>query len=232
MNRGVPKNWPAAVCSPRALSSRAIPKSISFVSPFRRRHDVGRLDVAVHDLAAMRVVEGLGHASHQPERLPPVERQLDLGERHAFEALECNVEQAARRIASGVVDGDDAGMGEMRRDAGLAEEALLELVPGVLREGEPQVDRLERDRAVERGVVGFEDDTHAPLAKLSANLVTADPSWSYAIQPIASASVRGGRLLARTFAVRRDVMRRSRCKSSALSSGPGRCQGPAGSPRG
>ena len=70
-----------------------------------------------------------------------------------------------------VVDGDDVGMIEAARGLGLLVEAPL--VFRHLLRIERHADGLDRDLAVEQGVVGTIDDAHRALAELGEELVAA-----------------------------------------------------------
>jgi hypothetical protein len=53
-------------------SSFATPKSMIFGRPKGRTTMFGGFDVPVHDVLAMGVIERLGDAGHDAQRLPPV----------------------------------------------------------------------------------------------------------------------------------------------------------------
>jgi hypothetical protein len=73
------------------------------------------------------------------------------------------------------MDHHDPGMGEAPGDARFREETLLEGGALLRRDGEREMDDLERDRAAQRGIERLVDDPHHAAADLAADLVAADP---------------------------------------------------------
>ena len=167
-------NWPVVVRRSRALSSRAMPKSMTFASPVGQPHDVGRLHVAVDDAPEVRVVEGARHLRDEGERDRPLERAGggQVGERLPAHELEGDEQHAGGRVAADVVDHDDARVLQGGRDPRLGQEALLEDLRRLPLRG--RLDDLEGDGPVEGRVVRLVDDAHGPATDLAQDLVTAD----------------------------------------------------------
>ena len=140
-------------------------------------HDVGGLDVAVDDPTLVGVVQALGHALDQRERLPPGQRRTlpdDGVEGASAEQLKRHEESPRGRVASDVVHDHDRGVGQTRRGARLVEEALLVVRRALLRRFDGRADDLERDVAAEVGIVGPIDNAHRPSPKLGEDAVSAE----------------------------------------------------------
>jgi len=142
-------------------------------APVRVQHDVRRLDVAMHDREALRVVERVGHLRHQL-RGRRVRQALafleDLLQRAALEQLHRDVGDAL--VHADVVDGDDVGVVEAAGRARLAQEALAHLVHDVGRQvGQQRLDgHLALDERVDRPVHG----AHRAAPELTEDPVTAE----------------------------------------------------------
>jgi hypothetical protein len=125
--------------------------------------DVLRLDVAVDELLAVRVVQRTRHLLRDRECLLDPELVLPIqlvAERLAADEGEDVVEEAVR--LAGVDEGEDVGMIEPRRDLDLGEEPL-----GTEHGAELGAKDLEGDVAVELAVAGEVDDRHATGAELA-----------------------------------------------------------------
>ena len=122
MYAGVPSTVPVPVMSVRSTAF-AMPRSASFTEPSLPEQDVGRLDVAVDDAGAVRVVERLGDGAHDLDRAA----RLDLAAReHVGERLPLHVlhdEQDGLVVLLGVEDRDEVRMAEGGAELGLALEA-------------------------------------------------------------------------------------------------------------
>ena len=127
-----------------------------------RKQDVRRLDIAMDEPARVGRVEGGGQLVEQRRR--PRRRQRTLRGQQAAQVGPLHVahrdEQRPLRLA-GLVDGNDVGVLDRRRQPRLAQKAGPEaLVPGEL--GRQQ---LERHLASEPLLVGEEDGAHPPAAE-------------------------------------------------------------------
>jgi hypothetical protein len=92
-------------------------------------HDVRRLDVEVHDLLRMRVVQGFRHCRRDSERLPPVEWPPVVDrfrQRAPTQVLDSDEQGARRGIVAHVVNRDDSGMRQACGDLRFGEEPRLE----------------------------------------------------------------------------------------------------------
>ena len=142
-----------------------------------QHHDVGGLDVAVHDAVGMGVLESLGHPGHRSKRLTPIEGLARCQHRFqglATQELEGHVGRAGLGIDPDVVDHDDPGVGEGCRRAGLLQEPRLERPSVALGHRERQGDGLERHVALEDGVFGLVHHAHRSATQFSLDLVAAD----------------------------------------------------------
>ena len=131
-----------------------------------RRHDVLGLDVAVDDAAGVAVVERLGDLRPDVEDVAEAERAFAQELPQVRAGQDRHDEEERPLVPAEVVDRDDAGVVHLRDDLGLALEALL----GVLREV-PGRDQLDRDLAVQDGVLRAVDDAHPAAAELGEDLV-------------------------------------------------------------
>ncbi len=129
--------------------------------------DVLGLDVAVDDVVAVRVAQGVGHLPADLERLlerelplalEPLPQRLTLDERHDV------VEEAGG--FAGVVEGQDVGVAQARREANLPEKPL-----GAEAGGELGAENLESDRPVVLEVAGEVHHGHAARAEFPLDRV-------------------------------------------------------------
>ncbi len=123
--------------------------------------DVGGLDVAVHQPARVRRVEGVGDPRHHPRRAArrnPAALGDELLEARALHVAHGDVEPAL--VLARAVDRDDVRVLQARRDQRLAHEQLAEArVLGAL-----GGDQLQRDLTAELGIGGAVHHPHAPGA--------------------------------------------------------------------
>ena len=113
--------------------------------------DVGRFHVAVHESPAVERRQRVGdrrarRRDRQGVHRAEVESSAQIAAVHPLE------HDGGRRAGEGVVDGDEAGMGDRRRGAGLLSEPRAQLVVGQM-----GVQDLHRHAAVEELVVGGPD---------------------------------------------------------------------------
>ncbi len=128
--------------------------------PFRRDHDVRRLQVAVDDADRVR----LGECVRDLDRITQnvVERQA-LGGNQLVEAPagdELHGDEVRALILANLIDMDDVGVIEGRGGAGLLEKTPFSLPVGVDFPG----DEFQGDEAVELAVAGLVHDSHPALA--------------------------------------------------------------------
>ena len=133
----------------------------------------------MYDALGVREGDGLADFHHDGERARQVPalrltaRQIDdLAEVAALHESHGEVDPAAR-VHADVVDRDDPGVLELRRDLGLLEEpgerGAVDLRGGLPRRLVPAVGTqdLHRERAVELSVANAKDDTHAAARQLA-----------------------------------------------------------------
>ena len=183
--------------------------------------DVRRLDVAVDDALRVSVLERGEHAIHHVELL--VERaQLPgvdgLAQVRALEQLHGHVEQPV--LLPEVVDRHDVRVVQQGGRLGLALEAFERFVAAAEVHGQ----RLQRDVAVEDGVVGLVHLAHGAAAELAHDLVLADPLVVHSLE--AGRARDPGRMLARPAPAGRQ--RRRRAPSSTSRTRRRRGPGPNG----
>ena len=116
-----------------------------------------RLDVAVHDAAAVRVLERVAQRDADPQHVAVAELALgdQLVERAPAHQLGDEVDRVV--VAAGLVQRDDAGVRQPRRGERLALRARRVLPH--------DADALQRDRAVQLLVVREPDDAEAARAE-------------------------------------------------------------------
>ena len=122
---------------------------------------VGRLDVAVHDAARVRVVERVGDVATDAGRLRDREQVAAVEHRPQAPALEQLDDHERLLVLAPVVHRHDVRVVQRRRDLGLGAEAAEE--PDVL--GERGVQHLDRDPPAEADVFGRVD----PAARAGAD---------------------------------------------------------------
>jgi hypothetical protein len=170
-----------------------MPKSVILAMPPGHHHDVGGLHVAVDDVLLVREPQAVGDLGDDVDHLRgrgQLARGDDVLELVALEELHRHVRHLVG--LADVVDGDDVGMVQAPRGLDLLLEALLVLLQLLARE--VQVDRLDRDRAVDDRVDRLVDGPHRPLADLGDDLVAAErrdhgvsSSWGARKRPAAPA---------------------------------------------
>ena len=134
--------------------------------------DVGRLDVAVHDAAAVRRIQRIGDLDAQLHN--PLRRQRlvfdAVLQRGPFQQL--HGDEVLVALAANVVDGANVRVVEGGRGPRFALETLQRLrVPGDLRRQE-----LEGDKAAQARVLRLVDDAHAAAAQLFQYLIMRNRS--------------------------------------------------------
>jgi hypothetical protein len=137
--------------------------------------DVARLEVPVDDRHVVRVRQhgrDLGGDGGRPaDRQRPAGGEVG-GQRYAVDELHHQEQPLVRRVEHRVVHLRHAGVLDARGDAGLAAEALGELL-GQLRGGDRRLpDELHGDGPVEHGVVAAPHVAHAAVAELLQEFVT------------------------------------------------------------
>ena len=135
----------------------------------RRQHDVGGLQIAMDDPVAMRVVERAGDLDRVRQRL--VQRQSPVrqsrGQRVALEVL--HDEEVDLVMTPDVVQRADVRVRERGNRPRFAGEPGAHL----LIERDARREDFDRHRAIETGVGGAEDFSHAPGAERAFNAVRA-----------------------------------------------------------
>ncbi|MGX1504878.1 UNVERIFIED_CONTAM: hypothetical protein RKD43_003503 [Streptomyces graminofaciens] len=141
-------------------------------------HHVAGLDVAVDQAHLVAGLQGREHVGGDLERLVGGHRAvlLDVGGQDGSQRLTLHVlhddvrhQRAVELVLAGVEDGHDVGVGQLGDGLRLTPEPLAErlLAP------EFRVERLDGHLAVQRGVVGQVDGSHAAFAEQIAKLIPA-----------------------------------------------------------
>jgi hypothetical protein len=152
---------------------RAMPKSSTVGLSLAREEDVGRLDVAMHHAARMRVGQGVGNPAHElgslHRRRPPAAGE-GLAQVAAAQAFHRDVDAVGRQ--AGVVHGDDVRVAEAGDGARLVEEQAVERQP--LGRHQVELQGLDGHRARQQRVPGLVDIAQPALTELALERIAAD----------------------------------------------------------
>ena len=131
-----------------------------------RDHDVGRLDVAVHDAARVAVFQGVGDLDADVDDIAQAQGLLPDQAQQGRAADQGHHEEERALVPPEVVDGDDGGVVHLGDDLGFPLEPPLDIGSEVGRR-----DQFDRDLAVQERVLRPVDDAHAAPAELTDDLV-------------------------------------------------------------
>ena len=137
----------------------------------RAHFDVGRLQVAMHDAAFVRGVEGVGHLARNPSRFVERDRAVHetVGKGRAFDELEHERSRLPADVGWTVVnavDSADVLVIQRREQESFAFEAGEAI--GIACEGVRQ--DLDGDVAAERGIASAIDLAHTPRPETAGDL--------------------------------------------------------------
>ena len=129
--------------------------------------NVCRLQVAVQDAALMRVMHRLGHDGHEPGRRPRLGRVMLHPSVKTGSTYQLHAEKVLPAALADLVNRHDVRVIELgdRLRFVLKSDQL-----GFRREATRFYD-LERDRPIERELLGFEHDPHSPAPQLAQDFV-------------------------------------------------------------
>ena len=159
-----------------------MPKSAIFAVPSAGKHDVGRLDVAVHDALGMRVVQRHRGLPQDAEHAFGVERRRlaqHLVQRRPIHVFHGDVGQVALLLH--IVNGHDSRMREHARRSRLAEQPLAHAVDLLGLAIVPEMDRLDGHRTADIGIDGMVHHAHGAAAQLPDDLIAPDAIHSFLV---------------------------------------------------
>ena len=129
--------------------------------PARGQHQIGRLDIAMHDSLGVRIVERVGGLHANGDDFGCLQRTLAeaLAQRPAFDIF--HGQEPEILVLSDLVDGGDVGVSQSGSEARFLDEALHTFGIG----GHFGRQNFQRHAAAEAGIVGQIDRAHAALAQ-------------------------------------------------------------------
>ena len=136
-------------------------------------HDVGRLDVPVHDTARVAVVQSVGDLNPDVHDVAQTQRLVAQQPEQIGPADDGHDEEERAVGTSQVVDRDDRRVIHLGHELRFALEALFELGREVSRR-----DQLDGDLAIEQRIAGLVDDAHAAATELGDQLVAVRETGS------------------------------------------------------
>ena len=154
-----PPSPPSSACR---YPDRAGDAEVAHHGVTRLEEDILRLDIAMHDVAPVRVVQGVRHLAGDVQRV--VQRELVLAHQATAQRFTLHVghhvvEETIR--FAGVMQWQDVGMGEPGGDLDLTEEAVRAQLGGQVR-----AEHFERDGPAVFQVLRQVHGRHAPAAEL------------------------------------------------------------------
>ena len=164
---------PVCVCEVAVIL--AIPKSVILTTPVVQKHDVGRFDIPVDDPFLMRIIQGIGDIRHITDDLAHGQQVILFGvffEIFAFQILHGDICQVL--LITGIVDGDDVGMGKGARAFGLPEKLFFHLFDFRRIDVVGKTERLDRSGTVDPRILAEINDAHGAFAELFGNFVSAE----------------------------------------------------------
>ncbi len=150
--------------------------------------DVLRLDIAVHDVPVMRVLQGIRHLARDTQRV--FDRKLPLMDQTTAQRLPLNVRHDIVRETigfPGVVEWQDVWMGEPGGDLDLAEEAFRPEARSQL-----GAEHFERHRPAVFHILCQVDSRHAAAAELSCDRIAPGQACLEAVQQSVHSARYGG----------------------------------------
>ena len=136
-------------------------------------HNVRGLDVAMDDVAFVRVLQGAAGLLHNAQDAREREGVAGVDQRlHAFAFHQFHRDVVLTILFACVIDHNNVGMGEQAGRTRFGLEALQEFGPGQAGTFLAELNSLDRDGTTDDRVGGLVDHTHSATAKFADDFVT------------------------------------------------------------
>ena len=145
------------------------------------KHDVGRLDIAVHHVVGMGIVQRIGYPGRNGEYGGDWQQPVlaaSMGQILAFKELHGDVGQVM--LLAGIKNGDDVRMLQSPRSFGFAEKPRARINQGIAFKFLSQGQRLDGHDAADLGITPQIHHPHGTFANFAVNLVAPQHGHAHA----------------------------------------------------